>query len=351
MAMTVGALARLVAGTLHGDPDVSILEAAPIESAVQETITFLADHRKASQLTSCKASAILVTAAVPKSAYPEHLSIIVVNDPLGALGVIAEALRPSPPRPKPGIHATAVVDPSALLSEGVSVGPYAVIEAKVEIGVGTVIHSHVVIRHGCKIGRNVEIHPQSVLYSGTEIGDRSIVHSGAVLGRDGFGYRLRDGAHAKIPQLGAVRIGKDVEIGANVSIDRATFGWTTIGDGTKIDNLVQIAHNCHVGKHNIFVAHVGVGGSSKTGDYVVLAGKVGVADHMTIGSGVQVGAGTGVHIDLPGPGNYLAGVPCMPEQLAKRVAISLPEVPDLRKRLKIVERRLGIDDAPKRAAG
>jgi UDP-3-O-[3-hydroxymyristoyl] glucosamine N-acyltransferase len=351
MAMTVGALARMVAGTLHGDSDRSITDAAPLDAAGPGSIIFLADPRKAALLASCKASAVLVSNALPESLYPQHMTVIVVGDPMGSLSVIAEALCPSPPKPLPGIHATAVVDPTAIIDPSVSVGPFAVIEAGVHIESGSIIHSHVVVRQGCKIGKHVEIHPQSVLYSRTEVGDRSVVHAGSVIGRDGFGYRLKDGAHAKIPQLGAVRIGKDVEVGANVSVDRATFGWTTVGDGTKIDNLVQIAHNCQVGKHNIFVAHVGVGGSSKTGDYVVLAGKVGVADHMTIGPQVIVGAGTGVHIDLPGPGNYLAGVPCMPEQLAKRVAISMPELPELRKRLKAVERRLGIDDTPKRAAG
>jgi UDP-3-O-[3-hydroxymyristoyl] glucosamine N-acyltransferase len=285
------------------------------------------------------------------SAYPEHLSIIVVNDPLGSLGVIAEALCPSPPRPEPGVHPTAIVDPTAELALDVSVGAYAIIEAGVQIGAGTIIHSHVVVRQGCQLGKHVEIHPHVVLYPRTEIGDRAIVHAGTVLGRDGFGYRLKDGAHVKIPQLGGVRIGKDVEIGANAAIDRATFGWTTVGDGSKIDNLVQIAHNCQVGRHNIFVAHVGISGSSKTGDYVVLAGKVGISDHVTIGPQVIIGAGTGIHTDMPGPGNYLAGVPAMPEQLAKRVGVCLPELPEMRKRLKTIERRLGIDDVPKRAAG
>jgi UDP-3-O-[3-hydroxymyristoyl] glucosamine N-acyltransferase len=340
MAMTVGALARLVAGTLHGDPDVSILDAAPIESAVSQTITFLADHKKASQLTSCQASAVLVSAAVPASAFPEHLSIIVVNDPLGSLGVIAEALRPSPPRPKPGIHSSAVVDSSALLGEGVSVGPYAVIEANVEVGAGPVVHSHAVVRHGCKIGRNAEIHPHAVLYPRSEIGDRCIIHSGAIIGRDGFGFRLKDGAHHRIPQVGSVRLGADVEVGANTTIDCATFGVTSVGEGTKIDNQVMIGHNCSIGRHNILVAHVGISGSSKTGDYTVLAGKVGIADHDTIGSQVVVGAGSGVHYDLPGPAKYLTGIPCMPEQQAKRVGICVTQLPELRKRLSAVEKRL-----------
>jgi len=351
MAMTVGALAQLVAGTLHGDPDRQISEAAPIDAAGPGSISFLADPKKTAQLATCRGSAVLVSGAVSSIDYPDHLSVVVVADPMGALSVIAEALCPSPSRPKAGVHPSAIVDPSAEIDPSASIGPYAIVEAGVQIAADAIIHSHVVVRQGCRIGRNCEIHPHAVLYPRTQLGDRTIIHAGTVLGRDGFGYRLKDGAHAKIPQLGAVRVGKDVEIGSNAAIDRATFGWTTIGDGTKIDNLVQIAHNCQVGRHNIFVAHVGISGSSKTGDYVVLAGKVGIADHVSIGPQVIVGAGTGVHADLPGPGNYLAGVPAMPEQLAKRVGVCLPELPELRKRIKAIERRLDLEDAPKRAAG
>jgi UDP-3-O-[3-hydroxymyristoyl] glucosamine N-acyltransferase len=344
MAMTVGALARLVAGTLHGDTELPITEAAPIEVAGPGSITFLADPKKAAQLSTCKASAILVGDAVAESAYPKQSAVIVVNDPLGAMCVVAESFFPPPAKQPAGVHPTAVVDPSAILGEGVSVGPFAIVEARVILGDYSVVMGHAVVREGAKIGLRTEIHSHAVIYPRSEIGDRCIIYSGAIIGRDGFGFRMVDGAHRKIPQLGAVRLGNDVEIGANSTIDCATFGWTTVGDGTKIDNQVMIGHNCSIGRHNILVAHVGISGSSKTGDYTVLAGKVGIADHVTIGSQVVVGAGTGVHADLPGRTKYMAGIPCMPEHQARRVGILVTQLPELRNRVRSLEKRLGVAD-------
>ena len=354
MAMTVGALARIVAGTIHGNPDRQVLEAAPIEAAGPQSITFISDAKKANDLAACKAAAVLVPSAVPTSQFPEHLTVVVVSDPLGAMCVIAESLSKPIAKPKPGINPMAAVDSTAVLGEGVSVGPFAVVEADVVIGAHSIIHGHAVVREGVKIGAHSEIHSHAVVFPRTEIGERCIIFSGAILGRDGFGFRMTNGAHKRIPQLGGLRLGNDVEIGANTTIDCATFGWTTVGDGTKIDNQVMIGHNCSIGKHNIIVAHVGISGSSKTGDYVVLAGKVGIADHVTIGSQVMIGAGAGVHTDLPGPARYMAGVPCMPEHQALRVGICITQLPDLRNRVRALEKRVGTasdESEPVRRAG
>jgi UDP-3-O-[3-hydroxymyristoyl] glucosamine N-acyltransferase len=354
MAKTVGELARIVAGTVYGDPNRAVSNAAPIETAGPESITFISDAKKTNELAASKAAAVIVPNAVAPASYPEHLSIIVVADPLGAMCVIAETFSPPAARPKPGIHPAAVVDDSATIGPGASIGPFAVVEANVVIGANVVIHSHAVVRERSTIGAGTEIHAHAVVFPRTEIGERCIIFSGAVLGRDGFGFRMVNGVHKRIPQLGGLRLGNDVEIGANTTIDCATFGWTVIGDGTKIDNQVMIGHNCSIGRHNIIVGHVGISGSSKTGDYCVFAGKVGIADHVTIGNQVMIGAGAGVHADLPGPARYMAGVPCMPESQALRVGICITQLPELRNRIRALERKVEApsqDAEPVRKAG
>jgi UDP-3-O-[3-hydroxymyristoyl] glucosamine N-acyltransferase len=192
----------------------------------------------------------------------------------------------------------------------------------------------------------VTLYPGAVLYDGTVLGDRVVVHAHAVLGADGFGYRFQDGRHVKVPQLGHVEVGDDVEIGAGTTIDRGTFQATRIGAGTKIDNLVQIGHNCRIGRHNVLVSQVGIAGSCTSGDYVVLAGQVGVADHIHLGDRAVIGARAGVTKDVPA-GQRMLGAPATPEREQKRIMMTLEKLPELRRDLRRVMQHLGLDEDDK----
>jgi UDP-3-O-[3-hydroxymyristoyl] glucosamine N-acyltransferase len=335
---TVAQLAELVKGKLHGDGSAVIHAALPIEDATGEAITFLADRRYARLLADCRAGAVLL----PPSISPTAIPAIVVENPLAAMVRIAQALEPPIEEEDAGVDPRAAVDPTAVLGAGCRVGPFAVIERGAVLGKRCIIHPHAVIRAGCRLGDDVVLHPHAVLYPKTRIGDRTIIHSGAVIGCDGFGYQAINGVHQKVPQLGTVQIGADVEVGACSTIDRATFGATHIGAGTKIDNQVMIAHNCRIGAHNIFVSQSGIAGSSRTGDYVVLAGKAGVADHVTIGAGAVLGAMAGVFQDVPAGGVYL-GLPARPEREAKRHHLNVEKVPEMRRQLAEVRAHLGLD--------
>jgi UDP-3-O-[3-hydroxymyristoyl] glucosamine N-acyltransferase len=210
---------------------------------------------------------------------------------------------------------------------GASLGEY------VELGPGCEIHSGAHLMAGCRLGANVTVFPGAVLYEDTVVGDRSIIHAGAVIGCHGFGYKFVAGQHQLSAQLGNVRIGCDVEVGANTSIDRGTYGPTIIGDGTKIDNQVQIAHNCRIGKHNMICSQVGIAGSTSTGDYVVMAGQVGVRDHVHIGEKAILGAMAGVVNDVPA-GSVMIGIPATPEREQKLKQAALSKLPEMRKELK-----------------
>jgi UDP-3-O-[3-hydroxymyristoyl] glucosamine N-acyltransferase len=200
-----------------------------------------------------------------------------------------------------------------------------------------------VIGRFCQIGDDVVLYPNVVLYDGTVLGNRVIIHGNAVLGADGFGYRLQNGRHVKVPQLGHVEIGDDVEIGACTTIDRGTFQATRIGAGTKIDNLVQVAHNCQIGRHNLLVSQMGIAGSSSTGDYVVAAGQVGIVDHVHIGDRVIIGGQAGVTKDVPA-GQHILGSPATPERDQKRIMMSLEKLPEIRRELRRIKQHLGLKD-------
>jgi UDP-3-O-[3-hydroxymyristoyl] glucosamine N-acyltransferase len=230
---------------------------------------------------------------------------------------------------------TAIVGPDA------SIYPYAVVGPGCVIGARCRLLSGAVIGRNCRLGDDVTLFPNAVLYDDAVLGHRVTVHANAVVGADGFGYRFQDGRHVKVPQLGHVEVGDDVEIGACTTIDRGTFGATRIGAGSKIDNLVMIAHNCQIGRHNVLVSQVGLAGSSSTGDYVVIAGQVGVVDHVHIGDGSIIGGQAAVTKDVP-PGQRMLGSPATPEREQKRILMSLAGLPDFRKRLQAIERRLGV---------
>jgi UDP-3-O-[3-hydroxymyristoyl] glucosamine N-acyltransferase len=337
MPSTVRELAALVGGEVHGDGDLPIHAARAVSEAGVGHITFAETEKHLNELHACRATA----AVVPTTAPANGKALIRVPDPRSAFLVIAGHLHFRPDPPPHGIDPLAVVHPTVVLGLGVSVHPFAVVGEGSVIGAGCRIDSGTVIGRDCRLGDDVTLFPHVVLYDGTVLGNRVVVHAHAVLGADGFGYRLENGRHVKIPQLGFVEIADDVEIGAGTTIDRGTYGPTRVGTGTKIDNLVMIGHNCRIGRHNIMAGQVGLAGSCNTGDYAVLAGQAGIADHVSIGAGAVVGAQTGVSKDVP-PKQRVFGTPALPLQDQKRVVASLVNLPDLRKRLRALEKHLGL---------
>jgi len=326
---TVEALAALVGGTIEGDGSTSIERAMPISSAGPGDITFIEDAKHARRLLESKASAAVVGEDFQHQA---SVPIIRVAKPLAAFGQIADLYRGPKRKPAVGVHPKSCIAKSATLGENISVGPFVVIGEDVEIGDRCRLMAGAVIGDGCQIGNDVVVHPNAVLYEDTVLGDRVIVHSGVVLGADGFGFRTEGGVHVKVPQRGRVFIGNDVEIGANTTIDRATFQVTEIGSGTKIDNLVQIAHNCQIGRHNLIVSQVGLAGSCKTGDYVIIAGQAGIKDHITIGDGAILEGMSGVMENVPA-GEKWVGIPATPARDQFRLIGHIRKLPEMRERL------------------
>ena len=300
MQVTVNDLALLVNGQVHGDGGRIILAARPVPEAGPQDLTFVENERNARLLKTCRAAAVVAPASLAGrlaefiEGSERTLTVVEVQDALAAFVVIMQRLHGRSDPPPHGIDPRAFVHPSAAIGSDASVFPFASVGEGSVIGARCRVFSGAVVGRNCRLGDDVTLHPNAVLYDDTVLGHRVIVHANAVIGADGFGYRIQDGRHVKMPQFGSVEIGDDVEIGAGTTIDRGTFQATRIGAGTKIDNLVQIGHNCQIGRHNLFVSQVGIAGSCSTGDYVVMAGQVGVADHVHIGDRVLIGAQSGV---------------------------------------------------------
>lgn len=326
-------LADLVHGTLAGDGQVQISGAATLRDACSGQITFIDQADKAAQLAYSAATA----AIVPQGTSAGSLPVIQVEDVHAAFTAIVCHFRPRRARRRIGISPRATVCATARLGNDVEIHPGVTIGEDVVVGDGSTIHAGAQLMAGCKLGRNVTIYPNAVLYEDTIVGDRSIIHAAAVIGADGFGYRLVNGRHQPAAQLGNVEIGPDVEIGAGATIDRGAYGPTRVGEGTKIDDQVMIAHNCQIGKHNLICSQVGIAGSSSTGDYVVMAGQVGVRDHVHIGSRAVLGAMAGIISDVPEGASWI-GVPATPErdQWLKQAAFT--KLPEMRKELKKLQR-------------
>jgi UDP-3-O-[3-hydroxymyristoyl] glucosamine N-acyltransferase len=334
MSMYLGEIASLVGGSLHGDAALTITGAAILRDAHEGDIT-LADRQYLNQLADSTASAVLV----PPNMTPSGKPFVVVDDVHASFAKIIERFRPSTFNRTAGVSAAAYVSDSARLAVHVTVHPGATIGDDVEVGEGTVIHPGVRILDGSRIGRDVTLFPNVVIYDRCVIGNRVTIHGGAVIGAYGFGYQFRQGRHERSAQLGYVEIGDDVEIGANTTIDRGTYGATVIGEGTKIDNQVMVAHNCRLGRHNLICSLVGIAGSCTTGDYVVMAGQVGLRDHITIGDRVILGAKSGVMHSITEPGTWV-GIPATPEREQMVKQASLSKLPDMRKEFKVLQRQV-----------
>ncbi len=333
MVATVEELATLVRGRLVGDGSVSIHGARSVAEAGPGDITFIESERYARLLRTSPASAAIVGPHFKAATGAPELTVIEVDDPIAAfLAVRSHLGRAAKPRWS-GVHPQAYVAPTAKLGADVAIYPFAYVGDQAEIGEGTTLHPGAVVGDYCKLGREVVLHPHVVLYDEVTLGDRVEIHSGTVIGGDGFGYRLVDGRQVKIPQTGRVEIGDDVEIGANCTVDRATFEATRIGEGTKIDNLVMVGHNNQIGRHNLLCGQVGIAGSCKTGDYVVMAGQAGIKDRTEIGDRVVVGAQAGVHRNIPSDTQVL-GSPAIPLREQRRLFQMIARLPDIHRQLR-----------------
>jgi UDP-3-O-[3-hydroxymyristoyl] glucosamine N-acyltransferase len=323
-----------------GDAELVISAARPLSEAAGGDITFVEDEKHATRLHESKASA----AIVPLSFQANGLPVIQVTDPLHAFATIVRHMHGRAENRVVGIDSKAAIHCSAQVGSDASIDAFVTVGEGTTIGARCRIFSGAAIGRFCRIGDDVTIYPNGVLYDGTVVGNRVIIHANSVIGADGFGYRLHDGRHVKVPQLGHVELGDDVEIGACTTIDRGTFQATRIGDGTKIDNLVQVGHNCRIGRHNLFVSQIGIAGSSTTGDYVVIAGQAGVVDHVHIGDRAIIGAKAGVTKDVPA-GQRMLGAPATPEREQKRILMTLERIPEIRKDVQRIKQHLGLADA------
>lgn len=335
MLLTAAEIARHLDGEVHGDADFVFTGFAPAGSARPGDLTFAENQTYFERAERSPASGIMVDGAFKS----EKKIVIQVKNARIAFAKVLPLFFPEQVPPA-GVHPTAVVDPTATLHPGVHLGARCVVGAGTTIGPRVVLHPGVVVGDHCEIGEDSQLFPNVSLYARTHVGKRVRIHAGTVVGADGFGYVLDGGVHRKVPQTGNVVIHDDVEIGANVAIDRGALGSTVIGRGCKIDNLVQVAHNVAIGDHSLVVAQTGIAGSTKLGNYVILAGQVGVAGHLKIGNKVTVAAQSGVMNDVP-DGEKWFGSPAQPDRQMKRQLIALQQLPDLVKRVNDLERYLG----------
>ena len=334
---SLGELAAALDGVLVGDPELRVNAAAGLEDAAVGTIVRVEHPRYLPAATAGAASALLVDLELPVHGKP-HIRVPQVRL---AFARCLELFTPDDPI-TPGIHPSAFVDGTAVVSEGAYVGPLVAIGKRSTVAAGAVIHANVTIGDDCAVGSDSVLFSGVVLYSGTTVGARVRLHGGVVLGADGFGYVWDGACHRKIPQVGATRIEDDVEIGANSCVDRGTTTETVIGAGTKIDNLVQIGHNVRTGPHCLIISHVGIGGSATLGAGVVVAGEAGIKDHAIIGDAAVIGAQAGVWSDVA-PGGRVSGNPARDHREEMRIQGSLGKLPELLKRVRELERRLGLN--------
>ncbi len=313
-----------------------ITGAAPLGDAKPGHITLLDHEKNLPRLQRSHASACVTDRSFQDVVIPQ----IIVKNPHEAFAQICQLFRPSVVITREnGVHPHAVVALTAQISDEATIEAFASVSEDCMIAAGSHLHRGVTVMHGCRIGKDCQLFPGVVLYPGTILEDRVVLHSGCVVGANGFGYRMENGKHIPTAQIGWVHIESDVEIGANSCVDRGTYGATRVGEGTKIDNFVQIAHNCNIGKHNLICAHAGIAGSASTGDYVVIAGQVGVRDHTKIGARTMVGAQSGVISDT-GEDQVLLGSPAIPRNEQAVLFASISRLPELRKTVKLLSKQV-----------
>ncbi len=321
-ATTAAALAEVCRGRLVGDGAVVVEGVRSLETAGPRDLSVAADGKAEGPAAASAAGVLLVRSA---REFPGR-TVIEVPSPPAALAVLLAHAFPRRSA-RPGVHPTAIFDPQARVAPGAEVGPYAVVGEGSVVEDGAILESHAVVGRGCRVGGGAWLHPHVVLYDDVAVGPRAEIHSGAVLGADGFGYAPGPAGLLKIPQVGGVEVGADAEIGANTCVDRATLETTRLGDGTKVDDLVMVGHNCDVGRHVVLCGQVGLAGSTVIGDQAVLGGQAGTGGHLRIGKGARVGGQTGVSSDIPDGGTSF-GTPHMPHRQTLRVHAELKRLPE-----------------------
>ncbi len=330
-------LARHAAAEVRGDAELRVRRIRPLEHAGPEDLSFLTQASYRERAASSAAAALLVPAQLADELAVRR-PLLVAEDAALALARLIELFHP--PRPAlAGVHTTAVLGEGCEIDAGASIGPYAVLGDGCRVGAGAVIGAHAVLGRGCRVGAGARLHPHVVLYDATELGDGVILHAGVVLGADGFGYASHGGEHVKVPQVGRTVIEAEVEIGALSAVDRAVLEETRIGAGSKIDNLVQVGHNVHLGRGCILCGQAGIAGSAQLGDYVVVAGQAGVAGHLEIGAGAQVAAKSAALQAVPA-GRKVAGIPAVDLKVWRRQVALAPRLAELARRLRALEKRL-----------
>jgi UDP-3-O-[3-hydroxymyristoyl] glucosamine N-acyltransferase len=328
-------IAKWVGGVVRGDASTRISGVTGLEEADASQIAWLADEKYVPQLKNSQAGAVVVPTHFGATPMPA----ILVDNPAIAISTILEKFAPPVPRPAAGIHPAAIVSPSAKIGRDIAIGPFVVVGDKAVIGDRTVLHAQIFIGPEVQIGADCELWPCVVVRERCRLGNHVVVHPNCTIGADGFGYQYIGGRHTKIPQIGSVEIEDDVEIGANSTIDRAKFGVTRVGKGTKIDNLVQVAHNVRIGPNCLIVAQCGIAGSTRLGQGVVLGGKVGLRDHISLGDGAQVAACACVSKDVPA-GRTMIGSPAVEQEQFIRERAKVRRLPEMADQLRALVKRV-----------
>lgn len=331
---TLGEIAQLIGGELRGDPAVRLHKLVSAGSMDPLALTFASSQEYLDLIDVTQIGAVILWPGAPEMGVPT----IVVDNPRAAFGRIL-ALIDEPAPIEPGVHELAVVKPGARVAPTASVGPGAVIEATATVGERSKVHANAYVGDNCTVGDDCILAPNAVLVKNVRVGDRCIIHASAVLGASGFGFEWDGERHVKLPQIGGVTVGNDVEIGANTCVDRGMLSDTVIGNGVKIDNLCQIAHNVVIGDDSILTGMVGIGGSSTLGKRVVVGANAGISDHVTIWDDVRLGGRSGVASDIIEPGEYF-GQPAQKKRDAIRTFLLVPKLPEIWSRLRALEKRV-----------
>lgn len=339
--MTLQQIADLVGACLRGDGQTKITGIETISTARAGDLTFAINATHLNKIRTCKASAALIPADLAESMkdWATDVSLLICNDPEESFSIVARRFKPDHSPGQIGISPLAFISKTAEVHSSANIFPGAFIGEHVTVGANTTIFPGVTILNRSKIGANVSIFPNAVIYENTMVADKCVIHANAVLGAWGFGYKSDASGHRLSEQLGHVELGESVEIGACATIDRATFGATRIGKGSKLDNQVMIGHNCQIGAHNLLCSQVGIAGSSSTGDFVIMAGQVGVADHISIHDHSILCAQSGVMHDLPGHQTYL-GSPAVPAREKLQVFAAEARLPEMRREFRRLEKRI-----------
>ena len=344
--LTVLKIAQICGATVEGDGSRKVTGPASLGEARSDEISFLAHSKYRALLKETAAAAVLVSKHEERTR--PNLTFVRCENPGQAFTKVVEAFIEELPGPQPGVHPSAIIHESAVVADNVSIGPLCSVGPLATIGAGVVLHSHVVVGTGVTVGADTEIHPQVTLYARTVVGQRCLIHSGSVIGSDGFGFDPTPEGWVKVPQVGSVEIGDEVEIGAGCTIDRGRFGPTRIGAGSKLDNQVHMGHNVEIGAGSLLVAQVGIAGSAQLGKGVIVGGQTGVGGHVVVGDGARVGGQSAVFGDLEGGADYL-GYPAEPRALSLRRLANTRKLTPLFERVRELEKKIATLEAKEQA--